>query len=97
MYIVSWMMIWGFEGSFWWYHRFIDSLDLTQIKAAVKYTKEKHLYMILVPSAYILLSFCIRIGAFDRFHVFGLMQVFRVSCTIVIRVRVQRENMDHCG
>ena len=34
LYVVSWMMICGFEDSFWWYHTFIDSLDLTQIKAA---------------------------------------------------------------
>ena len=68
-----------------------------QVGVCVEYTKEQHLYRILVPSAYILLSFCIRIGAFDRFRVFRLVQVFRVSCTIVIRVRVQRENMDHCG
>ena len=54
----------------------------------VEYTKEQHLYRILVPLAYILLSFCIRIGAFDRFRVFGLVQVFRVSCIIVIMVRV---------
>ena len=39
----------------------------------VKYTKEQHLYHILVPSAHILLSFCIRIGAFDRSRVFGLV------------------------
>ena len=63
----------------------------------VEYTKEQHLYQILVPSAYILLSFCIRIGAFDRSRVFGLVQVFRVPCIIVIRVRVQRANMDHSG
>ena len=42
----------------------------------VEYTKGQHLYQILVPSAHILLSFCIRIGAFDRSRVFGLMQVF---------------------
>ena len=57
----------------------------------VEYTKEHHLYRILVPSAHILLSFCIRIGAFDRSCVFGLVQVFRVPCIIVIGVRVQSE------
>ena len=68
-----------------------------QVEGCVEYTKEQHLYRILAPSAYILLSFCIRIGAFNRFRVFGLVQVVRISCIIVIRVRVQRENIDHCG
>ena len=63
----------------------------------VEYIKGKHLYRILVPSAHILLSFCIRIGAFDRSRVFGLMQVFQVLCILVIGVRVQRANVDHCG
>ena len=63
----------------------------------VEYTKGKHLYRILVPSTHILLSFCIRIGAFDRSRVFGLVQVFQVPCIIVIGVRVQRANVDHCG
>ena len=66
-------------------------------KAVVEYTKGQHLYQILVPSAHICLSFCIRIGAFDRFRVFGHVQVFRVPCIIVIGVRVQRVNVDHCG
>ena len=65
-------------------------------KVVVEYTKEQHLYRILAPSAYILLSFYIRIHAFERFCVFGLVQVVRVSCIIVIRVHVQRANMDHC-
>ena len=55
---------------------------------SIEYTKEQHLYRILVPSAHILLTFCIRIGAFDRSRVFGLVQVFQVPCIIVIGVRV---------
>ena len=45
----------------------------------VEYTKEQYLYRILVPSAHILLTFCIRIGTFDRSRVFGLVQVFSGS------------------
>ena len=63
----------------------------------VEYIKGQPLYRILVPSAHILLSFCIRIGAFDRSRVFGLVLVFRVPCILVIGVRVQRANVDHCG
>ena len=61
----------------------------------VEYTKEQQLYRTLVPSGNILLTFCIRIGTFDRLHVYGLVQVFQVSCIVVTRVRVQRANMDH--
>ena len=61
----------------------------------VEYTKEQQLYRILVPSGHILLTFCVRIGTFDRSRVSGLVQVFRVSCIIVTSVRVQRANMDH--
>ena len=61
-----------------------------QVGGCVEYTKEQHLYRILVPSAHILLTLCIRIGAFDRSRVFGLVQAFRVPCIIVIGVRVQR-------
>ena len=68
-----------------------------QVGGCVEYTEEQHLYWILVLSAHILLSFCIRIGAFDRSRVFGLVQVFRVPCKIFIGVRVQRANVDHCG
>ena len=64
---------------------------------SVEYTKGKHLYRILVPSAHILLSFCITKGAFDRSRVFGLVQVFWVPCILVIGVCVQRANVDHCG
>ena len=66
-----------------------------QVGGCVKYTKEQQLYQILVPSDHILLTFCIRIGTFDRPCVFELVQVFQVSCIIVTRVRVQRANMDH--
>ena len=63
----------------------------------VEYIKGQHLYRILIPSAHILFSFCIRIGAFDHFRVFVLVQVFRVPCTLFIGVRVQKANVDHCG
>ena len=63
----------------------------------VEYIKGQHLYRILVPSAHILLSFCIRIGAFDRSRVFVLVQVLRALCTLFIGVRVQRANVDYCG
>ena len=39
----------------------------------VEYTKEQQLYRILVPSGHIFLTFCIRIGTFDRYRVFGLL------------------------
>ena len=61
----------------------------------VEYTKEQQLYRILVPSGHILLTFCVRIGTFDRSRVYGLVQVFRVSCISVTSVRVQKANMDH--
>ena len=54
----------------------------------VEYIKDQHLYQILLPSAHILLSCYIRIGAFDRSHIFVPVQVFRVPCIIVIGVRV---------
>ena len=63
--------------------------------ACIEYIKEQQLYRFLVPSSHILLTFCIRIGTFDRSRVSGLVQVFRVSCIVVTRVRVQRANMDH--
>ena len=59
-----------------------------QIGGCVEYTKEEHVYRILVPLAHILLTFCKRIGAFDRSRVFGLVQVFRVPCIIIIGVPV---------
>ena len=64
---------------------------------SVEYTKKQHLYRILVPSAHILLTFCIRIGTFDRSHIFGRVQVFRVPCIIIIEVRVQRIDIGYCG
>ena len=64
---------------------------------AVEYIKEQHLYRILIPSAHILLSFCVRIGVFDRFRVFVLVQVFRVPCTLIVGVSVQRTDIGHCG
>ena len=48
-----------------------------QVGGCVEYTKEQQLYQTLVPSGHIWLTFCIRIGTFDRLHVFGLVQVFR--------------------
>ena len=42
----------------------------------VEYIKEQQLYQILVPSSHILLTFCVRIGTFDRLRVSGLVQVF---------------------
>ena len=59
-----------------------------QVGGCVEYTKEQHLYQNSVPSANILLTFCIRIGAFDRSRVSGLVQVFRVPCIFIIGVRV---------
>ena len=47
-----------------------------EVGGCVEYIKEQHLYRILIPSTHILLSFCIKIGAFDRFRVFVLLQVF---------------------
>ena len=63
----------------------------------VEYINGQHLYQILITSAHILLSFCVRIGVFDRSRVFMLVQVFRVPCTLFIKVRVKRTNVDHCG
>ena len=66
--------------------------------SVVKYIKGQHLYRTLVLSAHVLLSFCARIGAFDRSHVCILVQVFfLVQCTLFIGVHVQRTNVDHCG
>ena len=46
------------------------------INVIVEYTKGQHLYRILVPSAHILLSFCIRIGTFDCSRVLYLCRFF---------------------
>ena len=66
-----------------------------QVGGCVEYTKEQQLYRNLAPSSHTLLTFCIRIGTFNCFHVSGLVQVFQVSYIIVTRVRVQKANMDH--
>ena len=78
------------------YHSF-DLPYTCPIMRTVEYIKGQYLYRILVPSAHILLSFCIIIGAFDRSRVFVLVQIFRVPCTLFIGVCVQRANVDHCG
>ena len=67
------------------------------VGGCVEYIKEQQLYRILIPSAHILLSFCIRIGTFDRSRVFVLVQVFRVPWTLIVGVRVQRTDVGHCG
>ena len=66
-----------------------------QVGGCVEYKKDQHLYRNLAPSGHTLLTFCIRIGTFNCFHVSGLVQVFQVSYIIVTRVRVQNANMDH--
>ena len=43
-----------------------------QVGGCVEYTKEKQLYRNLAPSGHTLLTFCIRIGTFNCFHVSGL-------------------------
>ena len=49
-------------------------VDTSQtIKKGVKCTKDQQLYRTLVLSGHILLTFCIRIGTFDRLRVFGLV------------------------
>ena len=66
-----------------------------QVGVCVEYTKDQQLYRNLAPSGHTLLTSCIRIGTFNFFRVFGLVQVFQVSYIIVTRVRVQKVNMDH--
>ena len=66
-----------------------------QVGGCVEYTKEQQLYRNLAPSGHTLLTLCIRIGTFNCFRVFGLVQAFQVSYIIVTRVRVQKENMDY--
>ena len=68
-----------------------------QVGGCVEYIKEQQLYRNLVPLGHTLLTLCIRIGTFDCFRVSGLVQVFRVSCIVVTRVRDQKSNMDHWG
>ena len=61
----------------------------------VEYIKVQHLYRILILPAHVLLSFCVRIGAFDRFSCFCACAGFSSSTHIFIGVRVQRTNVDH--
>ena len=50
------------------------NFDLAQAgKHRLLQMNKLNLYRILVPSTHILLTFCIRIGTFDRSHVFGLV------------------------
>ena len=53
--------------------------------------------MILILSAHVLLSFCVRIGAFDRFLCFCACAGFSSSVHIFVGVHVQRTNVDHRG
>ena len=46
-----------------------------QVGGCVEYTKEQQLYWNFAPSSHTLLTFCIRIGTFNCFHVSGLVQV----------------------
>ena len=66
-----------------------------QVGGCVEYKKEQQLYLNLAHSGHTFLTFCIRIGTFNCFHVSGLEQVFQVSYIIVTRVRVQKANIDH--
>ena len=66
-----------------------------QVGGCVEYTKEQQLYRNLAPAGHTLLTYCIRIGTFNCFCVFGFVQVFQVSYIIITRVRVQKANMDH--
>ena len=61
----------------------------------VEYIKVQHLYRIVILLAHVLLSFCVRIGAFDRFSCFSACAGFSSSIHIFIGVRVQRTNVDH--
>ena len=61
----------------------------------VEYIKVQHLHRILIPPTHVLLSFCVRIGAFDRFSRFCACAGFLSSVHIFVGVRVQRTNVDH--
>ena len=63
--------------------------------SCVEYIKVQHLYRILIPSAHVLLPFCVRIGAFDRFSRFYASASFSGFVHIFVGVRVQRTNVDH--
>ena len=54
----------------------------------VEYIKVQHLYRILILPAHVLLSFCLRIGAFDRFSCFCACVGFSSSVHIFVGVRV---------
>ena len=88
------------SNSLWSTSLYLFSRYLRDVKnkaLSVEYIKEQHLYWILIPSVHILLSFCVRIGAFDRFCVFVLLQVFRVPFTLIVGVHIQRTDEGHCG
>ena len=50
-----------------------------------------------------MLTFCIRIGTFDRLRVFGLVQVFQVSCIVLQgfvskkRIWIIEDDSNRCG
>ena len=54
----------------------------------IEYIKVQHLYSILIPSACVLLSFCVRIGAFDRFSRFCACVGFSSFVHIFVGVHV---------
>ena len=66
-----------------------------QVGGCVKYTIEQLLYWNSASSSHTLLIYCIRIGTFNCFRVFGLVQVFQVSYTIITRIRFQEVNMGY--
>ena len=74
-----------------------------QVGGCVEYTKEQHLYRILVPSVHILLTFCIIIGAFDLSLCFwtcagfsGTMHnCYRGSCP-ENRMWITEDDGNHC-
>ena len=64
---------------------------------SVEYIKVQHLYRILILPARVLLSFCVRICAFDLFSLFCACASFSSFVHIFVGVRVQRTNVDHRG
>ena len=64
---------------------------------SVEYIKVQHLYSILIPPAHVLLSFCVRIGAFDRFSRICSCAGFLSFVHIFVGVCVQRTNVNHRG
>ena len=65
--------------------------------SVVEYIKVQHLYRILIHPACVLLSFCVRIGAFDRFPRFCACVGFSSSVHIFVGVRVKRTNVEKPG